>query len=55
MEFEGMGADGKYILGSQLDELAKYLREEVIPCRLSEVRNMVLHVLEILDIEITVR
>lgn len=47
--------EGKYITGADLDELAKYIREEVIPCRLTEIRTMVLHVLEILGIEITVR
>ena len=47
--------EGKYIKKEQMDELAKYLREDVIPCRLSEVRMMVLKVLEILDIEVACR
>ena len=39
----------------QLEELAKFVRDEVIPHRLYEVRGTVLKALEILGIEITLR
>lgn len=45
----------KEISDDRLEELAKYVRDEIIPCRLSEVRNMVLEVLKILGIEIKLR
>ena len=45
----------KIISAEQMEELGRYVQDEIMPCRLSEVRLMVLEVLKILDIEITVR
>lgn len=45
----------KVISDEQLEKLGQYVANEVMTCRLSEQRLMVLEVLKILGIEITVR
>ena len=45
----------KQITDDQMKELSKYVREEVIPERLACVRDAVMRVLEILNIEVVLR
>lgn len=45
----------KVISEEQMEQLGEYVRDKVLPHRLSEVRSMATDMLEIIGIEITVR